>query len=252
MSYRRKFIIICFLIFTSLSVKAQHMIGNGKISGEFGFNGMYYIPDSLIGAEPVDSKVRANTYLNVLYSNGGFSAGVRYEFFSFPLIDFEKIGYKGQGITHYFAEYKNDFIQVTGGTFYEQFGNGFTLRAYEERQLGIDNSLLGARIKITPYKGIYIKGIWGIERKNFDFEYNKRNDYVRGIDGEIALADMIPVINEKGFTATIGASFVSKFEKSTDDIYITIFPDSVATNALIPANKIPANVATWAARINFG
>ena len=77
------------LVCTCMSVaKAQHVVGNGKISGEFGFNGMYYIPDSLIGAEPVDSKVRANTYLSLMYNNGGFTVGAQYEFYSFPLIDF--------------------------------------------------------------------------------------------------------------------------------------------------------------------
>lgn len=243
------------LVFAALAgtVNAQHVIGNGKISGEFGFNGMYYIPDSLIGAEPVDSKVRANTYLSVMYNNGGFTVGAQYEFYSFPLIDFEKISYKGQGLTRYYADYKNDFIQATVGTFYEQFGNGFTLRAYEERQLGVDNSLLGARVKVTPYKGIYLKGVWGIMRNNFDFEYTKRKDFVRGVDGEFAFGEIFPVISEKGFTATVGGSFVSKYEKSENDIYVTLYPGTEdECTGIIAANKIPANVATWSARMNFG
>lgn len=243
------------LVFAALAgtVNAQHVIGNGKISGEFGFNGMYYIPDSLIGAEPVDSKVRANTYLSVMYNNGGFTVGAQYEFYSFPLIDFEKISYKGQGLTRYYADYKNDFIQATVGTFYEQFGNGFTLRAYEERQLGVDNSLLGARVKVTPYKGIYLKGVWGIMRNNFDFEYTKRKDFVRGVDGEFAFGEIFPVISEKGFTATVGGSFVSKYEKSENDIYVTLYPGTEdECTGIIAADKIPANVATWSARMNFG
>ncbi|MBQ7735145.1 MAG: hypothetical protein IJT61_04320 [Bacteroidales bacterium] len=223
----------------------------GHISGDFGFNGMFYIPDSLMNAKEVKEKVRANTWLNVNYTNGGFTAGVRYEFYSYPLIDFEDIGYKGQGLTNYFLDYKNDFIQVTAGTFYEQFGNGFALRAYEDRQLGIDNSLLGARIRVTPYKGVLLKGVWGLERKNFDFEYLKRKDYVRGLDAEISFSDMIPKISEKGFTASIGGSFVSKFEKSENDIYVN-FPIGDVESGIIPADKIPQNVATWAARLNFG
>src|SRR5574344_2913511 len=195
-----KLILAAFLLTISLQGYAQSQIGRGRISGDFGFNGMYYIPDSLIGAKKVDEKVRANTWLNLNYSNGGFTAGLRYEFYSFPLIDFEKIGYEGQGLTNFFIDYKNDFIQVTAGSFYEQFGNGFTFRAYEDRQLGIDNSLLGARVRVTPYKGITIKGVWGIERKNFDFEYNNRKDYVRGLDGEISFSDIFPKMAEKGFT----------------------------------------------------
>lgn len=238
------------------SALAQHKIGSGQISGEFGFNGMYYIPDSTIGAEKVDSKVRANTYLNLMYTNGGFTVGAQYEFYSFPLIDFENIGYKGQGLTRYYADYKNDFIQVTAGTFYEQFGNGFALRAYEDRQLGIDNSLLGARVKITPYRGILIKGVWGLERKNFDFKYTDRHDFVRGIDLDLAFADMFPVIGEKGFVATIGGSFVSKYEKQPDyPLYVTSTYDSITettTEYSIPTTSFPANVAVWSTRLQFG
>ena len=242
------------LILATQTLHAQDFLSRNKISGDFGFNGMYYIPDSLIGAEAVASKVRANAFLNLLYTNGGFSAGVRYEFYSFPLLDMEKIGYKGQGITYYFAEYRNDFIQVTGGTFYEQFGNGLTLRAYEDRQLGVDNSLLGGRVKVTPYKGIVIKGVWGIERKNFDFNYGDREDYVRGLDGEINFGDIFPVMGEKGFFFGIGGSFVSKYEKSTRDYNFVFDPvnDTVQHTGVIPADKIPQNVATWAARMNFG
>lgn len=242
-----------FLLSTR-NVYAQGGLGNGKISGDFGFNGMYYIPDSLIGAEKVDSKVRGNAHLNLLYTNGGFTVGARYEFYSFPLIDMEKIGYTGQGITHYFADYRNNFIQVTGGTFYEQFGNGLSLRAYEDRQLGIDNSLLGARVRLTPFRGIYIKGVWGIERMNFDFKYSDRKDYVRGLDAEFAFSDIFPAIAEKNFSLIVGGSFVSKYERSAEDYYFTLFPqhDSLTTTGIIPADKIPQNVATWAGRLNFG
>lgn len=254
-SAKKLFFLATFLIISLTTINplyAQIKVGNGVISGDFALNGMFYQPDSLIGAEDVDSKVRANSWLNLQYTNSGFTVGARYEFYSFPLIDFEKIGYKGQGITNYYVDYKNDFIQVTSGTFYEQFGQGFALRAYEDRQLGIDNSILGMRVKATPYKGIYLKGVWGIERKNFDFNYAERNDYIRGLDAEIALADMIPAIGNSGVTATIGGSFVSKFEKSLNDIYFSVFPNGDTIPVTVNADKIPQNVATWAGRINLG
>ncbi len=250
----KHYISITLLTLCALNVTAQHQIGNGRISGDFGFNGMYYIPDSIIGAEKVDSKVRANAFINVLYSNGGFSAGARYEYYQFPLIDFEKIGYQGQGIKYFFADYQNSFIQVTAGNYYEQFGNGLTLRAYEDRQLGIDNSLLGARVKLTPYKGIYLKGVWGIERRNFD-SYIGRRDFVRGVDAEVSFGEIFDVIREKGFIARVGANFVSRYEKSDDPLIFTIYPSTnpdSTISAQIPADKFPSNVATWAARMSFG
>lgn len=233
---------------------SQTKVGSGNVSGDIAFNGMYYIPDSLIGAEKVDSKVRANSWLNLNYTNGGLTIGARYEFYSTPLIDFEKIGYKGQGITHYFADYKTDLLQVTVGTFYEQFGQGLSFRSYEDRLLGVDNSLLGARIKINPFKGVAIKGVWGIERNNFDFDYTKRNDFIRGIDGEISLDEIFKSFSDKGVTATIGGSFVSKFEKSSQDVYFVLFPNNplISRNGAIPADKIPQNVGICAYRFNLG
>ena len=245
----KRLLLALTLVLCSYVASAQHQIGNSRVSGDFGFNGMYYIPDSIIGADPVDSKVRGNAFLNLLYSNGGFSAGMRYEFYMFPLIDFEKIGYQGQGIKYFFADYTNKFISVTAGNFYEQFGNGLTLRAYEDRQLGIDNSLLGARIKLTPYKGITLKGVWGIERNNFE-SYLGRKDYVRGADLELSFNEIFPKIQEKGFIARVGANIVSKFEKSDDDMYFGI--GSGDTTAVIPHSQIPQNVAAWAARATFG
>ena len=94
--------------------------------------------------------------------------------------------------------------------------------------------------------------VWGIMRNNFDFDYVKRRDFVRGIDGEFAFGDIFPVISEKGFTATIGGSFVSKYEKSENDIYIDIYPGGEQAIGIIPAGKIPANVACWSTRLNFG
>lgn len=248
----KKFPIILLLVCLAIPDTFAQIMGNGHISGDFGFEGMYYLPDSLMGAREVKEKVRANTWLNLQYTNGGFTAGGRYEFYSYPLIDFEDIDYKGQGFTNYFLDYKNDFIQVTAGTFYEQFGNGFSLRAYEDRQLGIDNSILGARVKVTPYKGISIKGIWGIQRKNFDFKYNERKDHVRGIDADFSFNDWIPQMNEKGFSASFGGSFVSKYEKSVNEMYISVLKDSITQNYILAADKIPQNVAIWSARLNFG
>ena len=231
------------LLLSPFFLFAQIKVGSGTISGDFSFNGMYYIPDSVIGAKAVDSKVRGNAWLNLNYTNNGFSTGARYEFYLFPLIDFQDINYQGQGITYFFADYKNDFIQVTGGYFYEQFGQGLILRTYEDRNLGVDNSLLGGRVKVTPYKGLQFKGVWGIERHNFNFDYMKRNDNVRGLDAEVALAELIPKLSESGVTLTVGGSFVSRFEKAEDKMFDFF---------IIPAHNIPQNVATWATRLNFG
>ena len=57
------------------------------------------------------------------------------------------------------------------GSFYEQFGNGLIFRAWENRQLGINNSLRGIRYKFSPLKEVEILAIHGKQR--FGFEYSK-------------------------------------------------------------------------------
>jgi hypothetical protein len=219
--------IVLGLFFAAASAFSQNA---GRITGNFQLDGQYYIPDAVIGADTVKDKVRANAYANINYANGGFTAGFRYEFYSFPLIDFEKLGYVGQGIPYYYAGYNHEYFEVTVGSFYEQFGNGLIYRAYENRNLGYDNATTGIRVKGKPYKGIVITGIWGTERNFF-----AKHGQIRGIDGDFTFSTIFPKLAEKSFSLAAGASMVSKYEKSTDPDYI-----------------LPENVAAWAARLKFG
>jgi hypothetical protein len=101
----------------------------GQIHGNFGFDGQYYFTDSLIGAPVVPEKFRMNGFLNLVYTNGNFSAGVRYEaYLPKPLLGFDS-RYEGQGVPFRYASYKLGGLEATAGTFYEQFGNGLVLRA---------------------------------------------------------------------------------------------------------------------------
>ena len=229
-SYKILCVIVLYVlaVFSALSQNDGSKLG--RITGNFQLDGQYYIPDEIIGADTVKDKVRANAFANINYTNGGFSAGFRYEFYLFPLIDFEKLGYVGQGLPHYYAGYNHEYFEVTVGSFYEQFGNGLIYRSYENRNLGYDNATNGVRIKGKPYKGIVLTGIWGTTRNFFS-----KHGQIRGIDGDFTFSSIFPKLAEKSFLLSAGASMLSKYEKSTDPDYI-----------------LPENVAAWAARVKFG
>ena len=124
----------------------------GQIHGNFGLDAQYYFTDSVIGAPDVPEKFRMNGFLNLVYTNGNFSAGVRYEaYLPKPLLGFDS-RYEGQGVPFRYATYKLGGLEATAGTFYEQFGNGLVLRAYEERSLGFDNFIDGFRAIIAILK----------------------------------------------------------------------------------------------------
>ncbi|MBP5413155.1 MAG: hypothetical protein J6Y47_07865 [Bacteroidales bacterium] len=228
--FNKNILVLLFCVLISSIWAQNNFLKNSVITGNFQLDGQYYIPDTLISADTIDNKVRANAFLNINYSNGGFSAGFRYEFYQYPLIDFEKINYKGHGIPHYYAGYNHDYFEVVVGSFYEQFGNGLVYRSYENRNLGFDNATNGIKVVGKPYKGIRLVGIWGTQRNLFTKEGE-----IRGGDMDISFTEMIDKIKNSGFRLGIGGSFVSKFEKDNDVDY-----------------NLPQNVAAWATRLNFG
>ncbi|MBO4282724.1 MAG: hypothetical protein J5873_05980 [Bacteroidales bacterium] len=212
------------------SLKAQSFLQQGKVSGNIQMNAQYYIEDSVIGAEKIDNKVRTNTFANIQYQNGGFSAGLRYEYYAQPLIDFEKIGYVGEGIPYYYFAYTQDNMEIVLGSFYEQFGSGLTFRSYEDRNLGFDNATRGVKIKATPYKGITLTGVWGKQRNFFDYE-----GQVRGIDADISLNELSSKLGESDFRLRFGGNFVSKYEADNDPVY-----------------RLPENVGAFSGRAGLG
>ena len=70
-------LLTCICCFT-LPLVAQNQ-SDGSIGGNFQIDVQSYSPDSLIGAQNVPEKVRSNAFLNLNYTKGNFSAGVRYE-----------------------------------------------------------------------------------------------------------------------------------------------------------------------------
>lgn len=200
-----------------------------EVHGNFQLDAQYYNPDSSIGAPPVPEKVLMNGFGNINLTKGRFSAGLRYENYTNVLLGFDP-RYKGSGMPYRYIQYKHDGLDITLGNYYEQFGSGMIFRTYEERQLGVDNAMEGARIKYSPTPGVYLKGIIGWQRSFF----SRGEGIVRGADGELAINEAFKKLAEKKTKVIIGGSFVSKYQDDQDPIYI-----------------LPENVAAGAGRINI-
>jgi hypothetical protein len=213
------------LSFLSNSSFAQLKDELGSIHGNFQIDAAYYQKDTIIDADPGNELFRYNAFGNINYQKGGFSAGVRYESYNPPLLGYLP-GYKGSGVPYRFARYKHKDIDITVGNFYEQFGSGISLRAYENRGLLYDNALDGMRVIFTPKNGITLKGLVGKQRTYFSLSPG----VVRGIDGEINLMDLFDSILGKSKTKIIlGGSFVSKFQQ--DQNPTLVLPENVGTSA---------------------
>ncbi len=211
------------ILATVITVGAQLAMGQnngGNLTGNVESTFQYLNQDTLIGADQPDSKGLMNTYMNVFYTHGNFKAGMRVESY-LPRIQGYPNRFDGTGIGMRYVGYQNDFVDVTLGSFYEQFGSGMSLRAYEDRALGYDNMLDGARVIIRPKNGIVFKGVYGLQRFSFQQGRIVHGDgIVRGIDGEVNLNTVFKILKDKKLDVTLGASFVSKYQADNNDAYI--------------------------------
>ena len=222
------------------SAFAQGILG-GHVTGNIQLDGQISHADTVIGAQNVPEKLLSNSRADILYTNGNFSAGLRFEAYLNPMLGFDA-RYKGAGIANYFASYQSELLSVTAGNFYEQFGSGMILRAYEDRYLGLDNSIRGLNVTLRPFKGVTLKALAGSQR--FFWIY-QTSSLVRGLDGEVNLNGIINSMAESKLRLTFGAGFVSKYE-----------PDELITSIETPGYKLnlPRNVGAGAVRmdLNYG
>lgn len=218
------------------AVRAQGIAG-GHVTGNIQLDGQLTRTDTLIGAEMKPERLLLNGRADILYTNGDFIGGLRFEIYQNPMLGFDN-RYKGQGFSNYFVSYMGEKLSITAGTFYEQFGSGMILRAYEDRYLGLDNSLLGMNVALRPVDGVTIKALAGKQR--FFWEYGE--GLVRGIDGELNLNSLLKPMSESKLRLTLGAGFVSKYEEGETQL-----------NPANPSYKlnIPLNVGAGAVRMDM-
>ena len=210
------------------------LFSQANISGNIESTFQYLNNDSLIGATQPDQKGLINSYMNVFYTHGKFKAGLRVESY-LPRIQGYPNRFDGTGIGMRYVGYANDLVDVTLGTFYEQFGSGLALRAYEDRALGYDNLLDGMRLIVRPKSGVVLKGVYGYQRLSFQqgkLIYGE--GIVRGVDGEINLNEALKKLENFPLTMVFGTSFVSKFQVDDD-----------------PSLILPKNVGAYGARAKF-
>ncbi|MBQ9651114.1 MAG: hypothetical protein IJV13_02740 [Prevotella sp.] len=227
---KRLFIIIG--IMTALGSRAQSDYGDITVTGSIQSDILIPQEDTKIGAEKYKEWGLTNTYADVSVMTKHIDVGGRVEFMRFPLPGYEP-DFKGWGLANIYARMHAESIEVTLGNFYEQFGSGFILRTYEERSLGIDNSLMGAKIVASPMKGVRLKALTGYQRRYWSY-----NDaLVSGADLELGLEEWFHALGNSNTYVTLGGSWVNKREGDE-----TVMAD--ATHRL----NLPKYVNAWDVR----
>lgn len=184
-----------------------------QLTGGFESNAAWYIDDSKIKLETTEAKdrLRSNNYLRLDYAVNHFTFGIQAEaYLSKALLNYSS-KFKGVNIANYYANYKNDSIgiDVTLGHFYEQFGSGLVLRSWEDRQLGIANSIAGIKVKYQPVSSIQLTTLFGRQRNGVGFNFSEGT--ILGLNSDLNLSD---IFKTKNWQYTVGVSYVNRQDPS--------------------------------------
>lgn len=212
---------------------AQETEEKGFFFGGFESNSQWLQPDDDLltfdpGASPLpEDRFRANNYLLLNYNYGKFTAGIQYEsYLPSSLLGYSPDFNGANGVALYYLQYKDKSLDITGGYFYEQFGNGLLLRTWEDRQLGINTAMHGARVKFNPYSFLNLTALVGQLRDGFQLS----EGVVSGLDASLDLGDLAQL---ESLSLRWGVSYVNRYQDK-------------GTNF-----ALPVNVSAYGSRIDF-
>ncbi|MHA3786878.1 DUF6029 family protein [Flavobacterium hauense] len=178
----------------------------GKIYGSFESNAQWYLNDKGRGLAHPEDPVRSNNYLLVNYQLKGFTAGVQVEAYEPNALLNYNPGFKGTDLGIYFASYKTEKFEFTAGYFYEQFGSGMLLRAWEDRALGINTAIRGGRVIYRPSDNVRLTALYGRQRSGFGVA----DGDVYGFDSDFNISKLL---NFKESDLSFGVTYVGRYEK---------------------------------------
>lgn len=199
----------------SLGLQAQETANNkwGTLTGDFETLTNFFVRDSIIGAANTPQydrqKFGTSNWLTLNYNVMGFDIGVRFDaYYNSNLID-PLDSYSALGLGRWHIRKRVHNLDITGGYFYDQIGNGTIFRAYNARYLPIDNALVGARLIYHLHDNWQIKAFVG-QQKKVEKQENLFENYqpiIAGaaIDGFVSLGE-----GEKQVTLSPGAGAVRR------------------------------------------
>lgn len=202
-------LLLAGLAVTTVNAQENKVAVHGSIQSDI------LIPqeDHKIGTGTYNDWGLTNTYAEVGLTSKHIEAGVRAEYLEHPLPGFNDPRFNGWGVSNIYVKALGNGFDVTVGDFYDQFGSGFVFRTYEERSLGIDNSIRGARLNVSAVKGANLKLLGGVQRCFWDWDTDA---WLGGADLELNLEQYFKGLADKNITWMIGGSYLMKHENEED------------------------------------
>ncbi|WP_299338445.1 DUF6029 family protein [uncultured Psychroserpens sp.] len=177
----------------------------GKLSGGIESNSQYYVDDPKTGDFTEEDHFRSNNYLRLNYDYKSWFAHIQVESYEPNALLNLYPEFQGTGIGTFAVGYRNEKIEATLGHFYEQFGSGLILRSWEDRQLGINNSIRGANVKYRPTNTLEFSALYGRQRDGFSVS----DGSIFGFNAEIGLSSLF---NFETTGLDLGLSYVGRDE----------------------------------------
>lgn len=219
---------LSLVIMSLLCVGLLSAQDNGYLTGSFETNDHVYVADQANRFAPSGDSFGSNNYLKLDYYKGKFSTGLQAETYVPALIGYPSDLSKF-ALSNIYASWKDEDFQITAGTFYDQFGSGLLFRSWEDRLLGLNNALMGARFAYNFEDKVAFKAIWGMPRLGMEFS----DTHLRGADLSVSLSNLI---GWDDILLSVEGSVLSKYAK-------------ISLDAEEAGGK--ANTVGWSGRVNF-
>ena len=181
---------------------------HGRLYGGIETNLNYYMEDSGLGVQQPEEPFRSNNYFNLNYTYKKFTAGLQVESYEPNALLNYNPKFNGTNLGTYYLKYRSEKLELRIGHFYEQFGSGMLLRAWEDRALGINSALRGGRIKYSPNSNFDLTLLYGKQRSGFEVT----DGDIYGFDADIFLGEYLDLY-EKGQDLSLGLSYVGRYEE---------------------------------------
>ena len=223
----------------SVSAAGQVRTGDeGQLSASFETNTIYYVDDKGLAGSTPDDRFGSNNYLKIDYNYKKLSAGIQLEGY-FPALYGYELGQQADPKKFFlgskYISWDDENFSVLVGNVYEQFGNGLIFRSYEDRQLGLNNSLEGVRASYSFSRFVAVKGMYGRPRLYTDYA----GSWVRGLDLSVSVAD---IFNWDNILLSVEGSYVNRYEALDKDVTMDFYSLGLDTPQL----------NMYSGRVNFG
>lgn len=220
----KRILLVLTALVAALTASAQIQFGEkgGYMTIGLESNNILYVNDAKLGAT-YPSKFGSNDYLKLDYVNGRFSVGVQGEAYLPALQGYDDLRNNGFDkpkvmLASKYIQWQDANYSVMVGDVYDQFGNGLIFRSFEDRQLGINNSIEGGRVTATFGNIVSVKALFGRPRL-----YSSANGYSRGwigsqyarstVGGADLSVSLSDIIGSEELMMSIEGSYVNRRER---------------------------------------